>query len=61
MEDELLSYFFHLHGIRNIRYSTPEYLKIIYNRYKNLTPNQKSKLKDDYKKNKSKVFKLLEM
>lgn len=61
MSDELLSYFFHLHGLRNIRYAAPEYLNHIYNKYKNLTPQQKSQLSNDYQKNKSKVFKLLEI
>ncbi len=61
MSDELLVYFFHLHGLRNLRYAAPEYIKYFYDKYKNLTPQQKSQLNDDYQKNKSKVFKLLQI
>lgn len=61
MSDELLVYFFHLHGLRNLRYAAPEYLKYFYDKYKNLTPQEKSQLNDDYQKNKSKVFKLLQI
>ena len=35
MSDELLVYFFHLHGLRNLRYAAPEYLKYFYDKYKN--------------------------
>lgn len=61
MSDELMSYFFHVHGVRNVRYAAPEFLIPIYNRYKRLTPKEKKELKHLYEKNKSKVFKLLEV
>ena len=61
MTDELLAYYFHLHGIRNIRYTAPEFFIPVYKKYHNLTSHQKKKLNELYEKNKTKVFKLLEM
>ena len=61
MPDELQAYFFHIHGIRNIRYATPEILRSVCNRYKLLTNQEKYILKQSYEKNKSKVFKFLEI
>lgn len=61
MEDVLLLYFFHMHGLRNIRYAPPELLIPMHQTYKNLTPTQMHVLKGMYEKNKSKVFKLLEL
>jgi len=61
MSDILRAYFFHIHGIRNIRYAAPEFLKSVNNRYQLLTPQEKYTLKQSYEKNKSKVFKFLEI
>jgi len=61
MSDELRAYFFHIHGIRNIRYVAPEFLISVNNRYHQLTPKELGILKQSYEKNKSKVFKFLEV
>ena len=61
MDDELQAYFFHLYGVRHIRYAAPEVLIPLYQMFKNLNIKQKEELKKMYEKNKSKVFKLLEV
>lgn len=61
MSDILRAYFFHIHGIRNIRYAAPEFLKSVNNRYEQLTAKEKYTLEKSYQKNKSKVFKFLEV
>lgn len=61
MSDELRAYFFHIHGIRNIRYAAPEFLISVNTRYQLLTAEEKHTLKKSYEKNKSKVFKFLEV
>lgn len=61
MTDVLRSYFFHLHGIRNVRYAAPEFLIPVANKYKSLTKEERYQLRQLYEKNKSKVFKFLEV
>lgn len=61
MTDILRAYYFHIHGIRNVRYTAPEFLACVLKKYESLTPQQKNLLKMSYEKNKSKVFKFLEV
>ena len=61
MEEELQAYFFHFYGVRSIRYAPPELVIPIHRMYKKLSKENKEELKTMYEKNKSKVFKLLEL
>ena len=61
MSDVLRAYFFHIHGIRSIRYVAPEFLRSVNDRYNHLTHEELEILKQSYEKNKSKVFKFLEV
>ena len=56
MDDVLLHYFLHIHGVRNVRYTAPEFLVPIVRQYRSLTPTQMQMLKNTYEKNKSKVY-----
>lgn len=60
MDQELQAYFFHFHGVRSIRYAPPELIIPIHRMYKNLSKENMEELKTMYKRNKSKVFKLLQ-
>lgn len=61
MEEELLAYFFHHHGVRNIRFAPPEVILPLHRTFTTLSKKEKIELIAMYKKNKSKVFKLLEL
>ena len=61
MDRELQAYFFHLNGVRTVRYAPPEVLIPLSHAFQNLSNKQKEALKMMYEKNKSKVFKFLEV
>lgn len=56
--DNLLAYYFFLHGIRNARYASPELISQTLSLYKKLDEKQKQALRAGYEKNKNKLYNL---
>ncbi len=61
MDRELQAYFFHINGVRTVRYAAPEVLIPLYLAFQKLSKKQMEELRIEYEKNKSKVFKFLEV
>ena len=61
MDEEIQAYFLYINGVRTVRYAAPEVLIPLYKAFQNLSKKQKEELRFLYEKNKSKVFKLLEV
>tara|TARA_B100000902_G_scaffold30353_1_gene36351 strand:+ start:2395 stop:2580 length:186 start_codon:yes stop_codon:yes gene_type:complete len=61
MDQELRAYFLYMNGVRTVRYAAPEVLVPLFHAFQNLSKNQKEALRMMYEKNKSKVFKFLEV
>ena len=57
-EEQLIGYYFYIHGIRNIRYASPELISQTLSLYKKLDKKQKQALVAGYEKNKNKLYNL---
>ena len=57
-EEQLIGYYFYIHGIHNLRYASPELISQTLSLYKKLDKKQKQALVAGYEKNKNKLYNL---
>lgn len=57
-DDRVLEYYFFTHGIRNVRYASPELISETLLHYTKLNETQRKALLVGYEKNKNKLYNL---
>ena len=60
VEDEILAYFLLIHGVRSVRFAAPEFIIPIYQKFNSLGDDELHALRDEYKKNKKNVYKIIQ-